>query len=90
MCRWLAYSGSPVVPEQVLFKPRNSLVVQSRHSRLGAEMVNGDGFGLGWYDADGRAGIYRSTEPAWNDANLQEIAAHARATPDWLDLSAPL
>jgi glutamine amidotransferase len=78
MCRWLAYSGSPVVPEELIFKRENSLVVQSRHSRLGVEMVNGDGFGLGWYDDTGRPGIYRSTEPAWNDANLRELASHAR------------
>lgn len=79
MCRWLAYSGSPVQLHDLLFKPENSLVVQSRHSRLGVEPVNGDGFGVGWYDAVGRPGVYGSTEPAWNDRNLMEIASHARA-----------
>ncbi len=49
MCRWLAYSGSPVRLEELLYKPKNSLVVQSRHSRLGAETTNGDGFGVGWF-----------------------------------------
>lgn len=79
MCRWLAYSGSPVQLHDLLFKPENSLVVQSRHSRLGVEPVNGDGFGVGWYDVGGTPGVYRSTEPAWNDRNLLEIASHARA-----------
>ena len=79
MCRWLAYSGSPVLLEDLLFKPENSLVVQSMHSRLGAEAVNGDGFGVGWYDAQDRPGIYSSTEPAWNDRNLRELSGHARA-----------
>ncbi|MDZ5661531.1 class II glutamine amidotransferase [Nocardioides sp. S-58] len=65
--------------EDLLFKPENSLVVQSMHSRLGAEAVNGDGFGVGWYDAQDRPGIYSSTEPAWNDRNLRELAGHARA-----------
>ena len=37
MCRWLAYSGSPVLLEDLLYKPQNSLVVQSLHSQLGAE-----------------------------------------------------
>jgi predicted glutamine amidotransferase len=79
MCRWLAYSGSPVLLEDLLFKPENSLVVQSRHSRLGAETINGDGFGVGWYGALDEPGVYHSTEPAWNDRNLREISAHAAA-----------
>lgn len=79
MCRWLAYSGSPVLLQDLLYKPENSLVVQSRHSRLGAETINGDGFGVGWYGALEEPGIYHSTEPAWNDRNLREISAHAAA-----------
>ncbi|MBA8811390.1 glutamine amidotransferase [Promicromonospora sukumoe] len=65
--------------EDLLFKPENSLVVQSRHSRLGAETINGDGFGVGWYGALDEPGVYHSTEPAWNDRNLREISAHAAA-----------
>ena len=49
MCRWLAYSGSPVLLEELLYGRQNSLIVQSLHSRLGAEETNGDGFGIGWY-----------------------------------------
>jgi predicted glutamine amidotransferase len=79
MCRWLAYSGSPVQLHDLLFKPENSLVVQSRHSRLGAEPVNGDGFGVGWYGSMETPGLYSSTEPAWNDRNLREISSHAVA-----------
>ena len=79
MCRWLAYSGSPVLLEDLLFKPENSLVVQSKHSRLGAEAINGDGFGVGWYGAQEVPGVYCSTEPAWNDRNLREISAQASA-----------
>ncbi|MGZ4566657.1 MAG: class II glutamine amidotransferase [Blastococcus sp.] len=79
MCRWLAYSGSPVLLDELLFKPQNSLVVQSLHSRLGVEMTNGDGFGVGWYDDRPAPGLFRSTEPAWNDRNLAELAAHITA-----------
>jgi predicted glutamine amidotransferase len=77
MCRWLAYSGAPVGLDDLLFTSENSLVVQSRHSRLGAETVNGDGFGVGWYGARETPGIYASTEPAWNDRNLHDLAGHA-------------
>ncbi|RYP87055.1 class II glutamine amidotransferase [Nocardioides guangzhouensis] len=76
MCRWLAYSGSPVLLEELIYKPQNSLVVQSLHSRLGAEPTNGDGFGVGWYGAPETPGVFRSTDPAWSDRNLQELAGH--------------
>ena len=79
MCRWMAYSGSPLSIEDLLYAPQNSLVVQSLHSRLGVEPTNGDGFGVGWY-GDGEApGLYRSIEPAWNDRNLRELAAQIRS-----------
>ena len=76
MCRWLAYSGSPVRLEELLYKPENSLVVQSKHSQLGAETTNGDGFGIGWYGGRDTPGLFRSTEPAWNDWNLRDLSAH--------------
>jgi predicted glutamine amidotransferase len=77
MCRWLAYSGSPVNLEELLFKPANSLVMQSKHSRLGVETTNGDGFGVGWYGTKSSPGVFRSTEPAWNDRNLRELSGQA-------------
>lgn len=90
MCRWLAYSGSPVLMEELLYKPQHSLIDQSLHSRLGVGTTNGDGFGVGWYTAD-RPGpvLFRGIGPAWGDANLREIAgstssrlflAHIRAS----------
>ena len=65
------------VLEDLLFKPENSLVVQSKHSKLGATTTNGDGFGVGWYGAPETPGVFRSTEPAWNDRNLRELSALA-------------
>ena len=76
MCRWLAYSGSPILMKEVLYGGTNSLVDQSLHSRLGAEPTNGDGFGVGWYGAPDTPGMFHSTEPAWNDQNLRELAGH--------------
>jgi predicted glutamine amidotransferase len=75
MCRWLAYSGSPVRLEDLLFKPEHSLIDQSLHSRLGAETTNGDGFGVGWYGTSDVPGVFHSVEPAWNDRNLRDLAA---------------
>lgn len=77
MCRWLAYSGEPLQPSLVILDAQHSLVAQSLDSPLGAETVNGDGFGVGWYPADSTAGshpsLFHSVEPAWNDENLREL-----------------
>ncbi|MFL5884454.1 MAG: class II glutamine amidotransferase [Thermoleophilaceae bacterium] len=76
MCRWLAYSGSPVLLQEALYSPAHSLIDQSLHSRLGAETTNGDGFGVGWYGDQPTPGVFHSIEPAWNDRNLRELAGH--------------
>jgi predicted glutamine amidotransferase len=76
MCRWLAYSGAPILLKDVLYEGPNSLVHQSLMSKLGAEPTNGDGFGVGWYGAPDTPGLFHSTEPAWNDQNLLELSGH--------------
>ena len=89
MCRWLAYFGSPVLIEELLFKPKHSLIDQSLHSKLGATTTNGDGFGIGWYGVTPTPAVFNAIEPAWNDRNLRELAvqlstrlvfAHVRAS----------
>ena len=75
MCRWLAYSGSPIRLEELLVKRDRSLIDQSLHAREGATTTNGDGFGVGWYEDGEPPRVYRSTHPAWNDRNLRELAA---------------
>ena len=79
MCRWLAYSGSPIKLEELLVKRDRSLIDQSLHSRLGATTTNGDGFGVGWYEEGEPPRVYRSVHPAWNDRNLRELAAGIRS-----------
>jgi glutamine amidotransferase len=81
MCRWLAYSGSPILLEQWLYKPQHSLIDQSLHSRLGVETTNGDGYGIGWYTGDDsqRPGTLKGVGPAWGSRNLREVAAIVRS-----------
>ncbi|WP_107773301.1 class II glutamine amidotransferase [Nocardioides sediminis] len=86
MCRWLAYSGTPILLEELLYKPEHSLIDQSMHARMGVETTNGDGFGIGWYGVDGASTwlpdsrgsqvpvLFRGVGPAWGDQNLREIA----------------
>jgi glutamine amidotransferase len=75
MCRWLAYSGGPLYLEDLIFKPEHSLIDQSLHARAGETTTNGDGFGIGWYGSRDQPGLYKDTRPAWNDRNLQDLAA---------------
>jgi predicted glutamine amidotransferase len=79
MCRWLAYSGTPVLLEDLLYKPDHSLIDQSLHARLGVETTNGDGFGVGWYGEGATPAVFKSIEPAWNDRNLRELSGHIRS-----------
>ena len=85
MCRWLAYSGSPILLEDLLYKPANSLIAQSLNSRLGAETTNGDGVGVGWYGTNRhrgvpqhRAGVERAQPAGHPRAHLvgQGVRAH--------------
>jgi glutamine amidotransferase len=89
MCRWLAYSGAPILLEEVLFKTDHSLIDQSLRASDTTSTTNGDGFGIGWYGIRDFPGVYKDIRPAWNDNNLQALAAqiessmflaHVRAT----------
>jgi glutamine amidotransferase len=89
MCRWLAYTGGPVLLEALLFEPKHNLIDQSLCAKSRETPTNGDGFGVGWYANRERPGLYRSIRPAWNDFNLRDLAsqiesslflAHVRAT----------
>jgi predicted glutamine amidotransferase len=74
----MAYSGDPILVEELLFRPKHSIIDQSLHSRLGATTTNGDGFGIGWYGDDPEPALFKNIDPAWNDPNLREIAGRIR------------
>jgi predicted glutamine amidotransferase len=83
MCRWMAYSGEPILAHALLFEPKHSIIDQSLHADLGNGVTtNGDGFGIGWYREapEPSPTVFKSTHPAWNDENLREIATQI-ATP---------
>jgi glutamine amidotransferase len=75
MCRWLAYSGAPLFLEELIFKPKHSLIDQSLSAYASESTTNGDGFGMGWYGDRDFPGVYRDIQPAWNDDNLRDLAA---------------
>jgi predicted glutamine amidotransferase len=82
MCRFLTYAGAPLLLADLLYRPVNSLIMQSHHARERAEPLNGDGFGVGWYvpDIDPSPCVQRSVSPAWSNRNLQNLAAKTRAS----------
>lgn len=80
MCRWIAYTG-PTIPMSIaLIDAKHSLLVQSERSTMGAEPMNGDGFGIGWYSNHLETpGVFHDIRPAWNDENFRDLAAHIRS-----------
>jgi glutamine amidotransferase len=93
MCRFIAYLGKPIMADELLLKPVNSLVHQSYHAGEMPEMLNGDGFGVGWYvhSISERPGLFRAITPAWSNRNLSYNAplirtnclfAHIRAATE--------
>nr|WP_321454906.1 class II glutamine amidotransferase [uncultured Cohaesibacter sp.] len=79
MCRWVAYKGQPVFLEHYVTTADHSLIHQSLHAERGKTVTNGDGFGIGWYGAKEKPGIYREILPAWNDSNLKSLAAQIQS-----------
>jgi ergothioneine biosynthesis protein EgtC len=90
MCRLLAYKGTSIAVEDLLYKPKNSLINQSVNAKELEEPLNGDGFGIGWYtqEISPDPATFVSLNPAWSNRNLKNLApkiktecliAHVRA-----------
>ncbi|ODQ78169.1 hypothetical protein BABINDRAFT_162840 [Babjeviella inositovora NRRL Y-12698] len=121
MCRFMIYKGTdPILLENLLTKPAHSIINQSFDSRLRLDLrnpINGDGFGVGYYqyasdssnsedtapepqgnspaaddagDFESRLSveenlkklspcIFRAITPAWNNINLNRLAASTRS-----------
>ena len=88
MCRLAAYLGEPLFLEELIAKPRHSLMRQSLRAEEAKVVTNGDGFGIGWYGERAEPGVYREVMPAWSDDNLLALSqtltsrlffAHVRA-----------
>ena len=76
MCRWLAYTGSPIQMDDLLLKPEHSMIDQSRNAIESTYTINADGFGVGWYADGEEPGLYHDVRPIWNDQNFRELAHH--------------
>lgn len=82
MCRFVAYLGqNPIILDEIIDKPKNSLTNQSRYAKEALSGINADGFGIGWYDhsIDDKPGLFKSIQPAWNDQNLHHLSSKIRS-----------
>jgi len=85
MCRFIYYQGPPIYLSSLLTDPEHSLIHQSVNAHMREEPLNGDGFGVGWYEErENGSGVegpglrdvgrFRSITPAWSNRNLEELA----------------
>jgi glutamine amidotransferase len=80
MCRIVAYAGTPVSPERLIFGGDHSLEVQSYRPReMLSGSVNADGVGIVWYVED-RPVRFASQRPIWQEADLPELLASVRSS----------
>ena len=92
MCRLIGYIGKEeLLIQDLIDKPENSLIEQSKNAQEDSYSINADGFGLAWYKPGitKNVGIFKSIQPAWNDNNLKHLSrliktecliAHIRAS----------
>lgn len=81
MCRILGYLGPAISLDRLILKPEHSLLIQSyKPKEMKSAILNGDGFGFGWYGENPTVMppfIYRNPLPMWNDRNLDDLCRYA-------------
>jgi glutamine amidotransferase len=79
MCRVLSYLGNPILIEELLYKPDNSLVKQSYNPNYMSHLLNLAGFGLVAWDRLSHNPtfpyIYKTPQLPFYDDNLRNLAA---------------
>ena len=82
MCRFTFYMGKPIVLSSLITEPKHSLIRQSFAAKEREEPLNGDGFGLAWYNHElsMEPALFKSVSPAWSNNNLMEICRTVQST----------
>ncbi|MBV9514105.1 MAG: ergothioneine biosynthesis protein EgtC [Mycobacteriaceae bacterium] len=81
MCRHLGWLGAPRSLASLLLDPPYGLAVQSyapRQQKHG--LINADGWGTGFFDADGVVRRWRSASPLWSDVSFASLAPVLRSS----------
>ncbi|POM24686.1 Amidohydrolase EgtC [Actinomadura rubteroloni] len=75
MCRHLAYVGPPRTLRSLVHDGDHSLEHQSYAPRMNVgNVLNADGFGVGWYGDGPTPSRFRRRDPLWTDVSFREIA----------------
>lgn len=76
MCRHFAWLGDPRTLAELVLQPEHGLLTQSYRPRRQAHgLLNADGWGVGFYPADGAAPArWRASRPLWGDASFGSVA----------------
>ena len=92
MCRLVAYIGKSIPLENIIVKPKHSLLEQSQVAQEAKLAVNGDGFGIAWYDG-AHDGVYDGAHDGAHDggegAQLQRPGLYKDVLPAWSDSNLP-
>lgn len=74
--------GPEILLSDLLYRPKNSLILQSYKSKERKEPLNGDGFGVGWYAplSSPTPCIFTSITPAWSNDNLMRLSEHIKSS----------
>ncbi|MEQ9303371.1 MAG: class II glutamine amidotransferase, partial [Marinoscillum sp.] len=82
MCRFTFYQGRPIRIGSLITEPDHSLINQSFNALERDEPLNGDGFGLAWYNhlITPIPAFFKSVTPAWNNRNLLELSRITEST----------
>lgn len=75
MCRLAAYLGPEISLGKFLLEPAHSLYNQSWEPKeMEGDVLNADGFGIGWINPSKQTAIYTNTQPIWSDTNLTGLS----------------
>ncbi|MFC9972273.1 ergothioneine biosynthesis protein EgtC [Spirillospora sp. NPDC127200] len=81
MCRHTGYLGPGTSLHALVYDGGHSLEHQSYAPRMTqGNLLNADGFGVGWYGPDGTAMRFRRAQPVWTDQSFREIARAVEST----------
>jgi glutamine amidotransferase len=89
MCRFVYYQGPPIYLSALLTEPEHSLIRQSVHAQLREEPLNGDGFGVGWYQDPPEGPIEPDLDRRPPDGGLdgdrpgRDVGRFRSITPAW-------
>ncbi|MCP9954216.1 ergothioneine biosynthesis protein EgtC [Actinomadura madurae] len=81
MCRHLGYLGPERTLHSLVYEGKYSLETQAYAPRMTqGNLLNADGYGVGWYQDEAAPVRFRRAQPIWTDQSFREVAGAVRAS----------